>query len=169
MSYGEATAVADFGRFVDLLKDDVINEKGVMFVSSAGNNGPALTTVGAAGGTSSHVLSVGAFVTGTMVDAEYALLERGGYDMPYTWSSRGPVADGDVGVDIYGEQFIFLFYRVNFDWSTKFCHIIYKAPGAAITGVPQFTIQPTQLMNGTSMSSKSIFSFSRFFTMLCQV
>ena len=74
MSYGEdgAFGVEDKGAFAHALHQ-VIREHGVCFVSSAGNNGPALTTVGQPGGTTSGVLSVGAYVTaGDMQQAEYA-------------------------------------------------------------------------------------------------
>lgn len=127
ISYGEAAAIPNFGRFMEIIHKDVINKNGCIVVSSAGNNGPALTTVGSPGGVSSHMIGVGAFVSHSMMDAEYGMLKNV-REQPYTWSSRGPTPDGDAGVDIY-------------------------APGAAITSVPQYTIQSSQLMNGTSMSS----------------
>ncbi|KAJ3047136.1 tripeptidyl-peptidase II Tpp2 [Rhizophlyctis rosea] len=127
ISYGEAASVPDYGRFIELLRDEVINKAGCTVLSSAGNAGPALTTVGAPGGTTSGVIGVGAYVTRGMMEAEYALVDNV-EERPYTWTSRGPTGDGDVGVDIF-------------------------APGAAITSVPQYTIQNAQLMNGTSMSS----------------
>jgi len=49
MSYGEASAIPNFGRFIGLIRDELVNRKGLLFVSSAGNNGPALSTVGSPG------------------------------------------------------------------------------------------------------------------------
>lgn len=131
LSYGEdgAFGAEDKGAFAKALRDIVIRQRDILFVSSAGNNGPALTTVGQPGGTTSSVLSVGAYVNaGSMQKAEYALVEKGVPDSVTTWCSRGPTSDGDRGVSIY-------------------------APGAAITSIPRYCLQSTQLMNGTSMSS----------------
>ncbi|KAI8610768.1 hypothetical protein BC830DRAFT_1144258 [Chytriomyces sp. MP71] len=126
VSYGEFAGTYDYGRFTELINDEVINKLGTIFVTSAGNAGPILSSLShPAGG--SGVITVGAYVTKQMQEDMYALLSTV-TDRPLSFTSMGPTLDGSVGVDIY-------------------------APGAAITSVPQFTKKANQLMNGTSMAS----------------
>ena len=144
LSYGEAACLCDVGRFVELSERLVRgNDKGAIFCSSAGNNGPALSTVGAPGATSSALLGIGAYVNPAMCGDLYAMrspavnpggaapgsaeeAHRGG--VLYSFSSRGPSPDGGPGVSVV-------------------------APGGAVASIPKYTLQPQRLMHGTSMSS----------------
>ncbi|KAF9597398.1 hypothetical protein IFM89_017744 [Coptis chinensis] len=129
MSYGEPAMLPDYGRFVDLV-NEVVDKYRVIFISSAGNSGPALTTVGAPGGTTSSIVGIGAYVSPAMAAGAHCIVEPPSEGLEYTWSSRGPTADGDLGVSI-------------------------SAPGGAVAPVPTWTLQRRMLMNGTSMSSPS--------------
>ncbi|KAL0371710.1 UNVERIFIED_CONTAM: Tripeptidyl-peptidase 2 [Sesamum calycinum] len=128
MSYGEPTLLPDYGRFVDLVNEVRCQQASVDIISSAGNNGPALSTVGAPGGTTSSIIGVGAYVSPAMAAGAHNLVEAPPEGLEYTWSSRGPTVDGDLGVCI-------------------------SAAGGAMAPVPTWTLQHRMFMNGTSMSS----------------
>ncbi len=126
MSYGGPGPIPDTGRLLDIFRD-VVNEQGVIFVASAGNAGPALSTVGGPGGTTSEIFGVGAVISPDMMLDQYSL--RDSYDtLQYTFSSRGPTVDGDMGVVI-------------------------SAPGGAIAPVPNWVLRKNTQMHGTSMSA----------------
>ncbi|OVA01192.1 Peptidase S8/S53 domain [Macleaya cordata] len=129
MSYGEPALLPDYGRFVDLV-NEVVDKHKIIFISSAGNSGPALSTVGAPGGTTSSIIGVGAYISPAMAAGAHCVVEPPFEGLEYTWSSRGPTVDGDLGVCV-------------------------SAPGGAVAPVPTWTLQRRMLMNGTSMASPS--------------
>jgi len=126
MSFGEAAAWDNAGAIVRLA-EQVVGKHRVCFVGSAGNNGPAISTVGAPCGTSSAIMSIGAFAARSLMKPGYAMSEDTD-ETNYTWSSVGPTLDGHLGVSV-------------------------MAPGGAVTCVPNWTLNKNQLMNGTSMSA----------------
>lgn len=75
MSFGEATRNPDHGRFIGLA-NKLVRERNVLFFCSAGNNGPALTSVGAPGGTSDALVGVGAYFTPTMLTEGYSVIQK---------------------------------------------------------------------------------------------
>uniref|UniRef100_A0A1A9X3J7 Tripeptidyl-peptidase 2 n=1 Tax=Glossina brevipalpis TaxID=37001 RepID=A0A1A9X3J7_9MUSC len=113
------------------LMSEVVNKYGVVWVVSAGNHGPALSTVGTPPDIPiPSCIGVGAYVSPQMMEAEYAMREKLPANV-YTWTSRDPCIDGGQGLTV--------------------C-----APGGAITSVPQFTMTKSQLMNGTSMAAPHV-------------
>ncbi|XP_060874087.1 tripeptidyl-peptidase 2-like [Metopolophium dirhodum] len=130
MSYTCYTNWSHAGRVGDIM-NDVVDKHAVTWVASAGNNGPALCTIGAPPDISNTtIIGVGAYVSPDMMTAEYSMLNK----LPgntYTWSSRGPTIDGGRGISV--------------------C-----APGGAITSVPGYLLRGSEFIDGTSMSAPHV-------------
>ncbi|KRZ56823.1 Tripeptidyl-peptidase 2 [Trichinella nativa] len=125
-SFAESTHWEDNGKILEAIRDAAFNHD-VIYVAAAGNEGPALTTVGCPGGSLDACVGITAYVSPAMRAKLYSLRDRLS-PMVYSWSSRGPCSDG-------------------------FCGVSVCAPGAAITCVPRWSRSSYQLFNGTSMSS----------------
>eukprot|EP01012_Entosiphon_sulcatum_P052354 TRINITY_DN7195_c0_g1_i1.p1 TRINITY_DN7195_c0_g1~~TRINITY_DN7195_c0_g1_i1.p1 ORF type:complete len:1271 (-),score=203.54 TRINITY_DN7195_c0_g1_i1:50-3862(-) len=125
LSFGESSQ-HHRGRVLDFFKRELCNTApGITVFTSAGNDGPALSTVGAP--EAAEIVSVGAYATESLAQAVHALRDT----LPessYTFTSAGPANDGARVVSI-------------------------SAPGAAISPVPQYTLHSHEPMMGTSMAS----------------
>uniref|UniRef100_A0A2A4JXG6 Uncharacterized protein n=1 Tax=Heliothis virescens TaxID=7102 RepID=A0A2A4JXG6_HELVI len=101
MSYGEHAHWSNTGRVGDIICE-VVNHYKVSWVVSGGNHGPALCTVGAPPDIVQPILiGVGAYVSPEMMSAAYSMRMKmcGG---AFSWSSRGPTADGAAGLSVSG-------------------------------------------------------------------
>ncbi len=125
MSFGGPAFFAD-GDEPEAVAVREAAKRGLFLVTSAGNEGPTLSTVGSPA-TVTEALSVAAAVwPGTQV-ANYASLEPAG-PVLFDFSSRGPLPSGSLGID-------------------------FAAPGAALSTLPSWRLVPGQNWNGTSMAA----------------
>lgn len=129
-SWGGSSPLQDGSDFTCRMYNQLVERYGVTTFISAGNNGPALTTLGSPGGEAKSIIGVGAYVSSDMGRVLYQLTE----DNPstaYNFTSRGPGKDGDLGVDIMG-------------------------PGGATASLAYDALRQSQRYNGTSMSAPSL-------------
>jgi len=131
LSYGEPSWQPDSGRVSEVFAD-ATRKWGMTVFTSAGNDGPALSSLGSPGSLSSPI-TVGAYVSKDMMVDQYSTLPAPKEDgdklreTSYYFSSRGPTPDG-------------LFPDI--------C-----APGGAISPIPRHALQGKAQYHGTSMSS----------------
>eukprot|EP00536_Pseudo-nitzschia_multiseries_P000066 jgi/Psemu1/321435/estExt_fgenesh1_pg.C_20050 len=128
LSYGEPSWQPDKGRVSEVFAD-AVKKWGITVFTSAGNDGPALSSLGSPGALSSCI-TVGAYVSPDMMVDQYSTLPDGDEalrDASYYFSSRGPTPDGLL---------------------PDIC-----APGGAISPIPRHSLQGKNQYHGTSMSS----------------
>ncbi|MEM7673060.1 MAG: S8 family serine peptidase [Verrucomicrobiota bacterium] len=128
-SWGGVSTYQDGQNLTARLYNKLVQDYGVTAFVSAGNNGPALSTLGSPGGEAERIIGVGAYVSGEMGKYLYALAEQNP-DTAYGFTSRGPARNGDLGVDIF-------------------------APGGATATLASDSLRGAQLYNGTSMAAPS--------------
>ncbi len=129
LSWGGGSRRMDGGELYARLFGDFTLDYNIPIVASAGNNGPALSTLGSPGGESSPIIGVGAWFSTDMAKYVYAYVDEKENRM-YSFSSTGPGKDGDLGPDII-------------------------APGGAIASVAIDELQGQDRYHGTSMSAPS--------------
>lgn len=128
-SWGGQSIYQDGSGWGIQLYNTLVEKYGVTAFVSAGNDGPAISTMGSPGGEATSVIGVGAYISPEMGELLYSVIEKTPETM-FMFSARGPTRNGDRGVDIV-------------------------APGAAITSLALDSLNGSNLYNGTSMSSPS--------------
>ena len=130
LSYGESSWQFNSGRVAQVFAS-AVHDWGMAVFTSAGNDGPALSSIGSPGSESAPI-TVGAWVSPEMMKEQYSTLPPHDDDDPlegasYYFSSRGPTPDGAL---------------------PDIC-----APGGAISPIPRHSLQGKAQYHGTSMSS----------------
>ena len=129
-SWGGASQYQDGTSTSAQLYNLLVEKYGVTAFVSAGNSGPALSTLGSPGGEAVSVIGVGAYVSPEMGRVLHSQTE----EVPstaYNFTARGPAKNGDLGVDVMG-------------------------PGGAVASLAYDSLRRSENYVGTSMSSPSV-------------
>lgn len=126
ISFGGPSFLADGSSPDAIAVAEATRKYGMCVVTSAGNEGPGLSSVGAPG-THSKAFTIAAAVWPTTQRSNYASLDPAG-PVLFDFSSRGPLPNGDIGLD-------------------------FAAPGAAWSSLPSWLLTPGENYNGTSMAA----------------
>lgn len=127
LSFGEPVNTSD-GIFIKKLHE-AIYKHNILFVTSAGNSGPNLTTTGAPACSTDRIISVGAYLNSHIQTDIYNQI--GDYEGLYHWSSRGISKINTMGVDVVS------------------C-------GCSISTMPNWYSSDLKMLNGTSMASPMV-------------
>lgn len=127
LSFGEPVNECMTGELINMI-DTYCRKHNIIFVSSAGNDGPGRMTVNAPSASTSSIISVGAYINREMLEEMHFINDNGFDKGVYHWSSRGPTSDGDDGITVV-------------------------APGAAMTSISCWQESSISFSNGTSMAS----------------
>jgi len=125
MSFGGPSFAAD-GEEPDGWAVEEATRRGLCVVTSAGNEGPTLTTVGAPA-TTTAAFSIAAAIWPDTARSNYSSLDPSEAVL-FDFSSRGPLPNGSLGID-------------------------YAAPGAALAPLPSWGMVKGENWNGTSMAA----------------
>jgi|GEM_PF-879303 len=125
LSFGGPSFFAD-GREPDAWVVEEATRRGLSIVTSAGNEGPTLSTVGAPA-TTEDAFSIAAAVWPATQQSNYASLNPSA-PVLFEFSSRGPLPNGSMGID-------------------------FAAPGAALSALPSWGMSLGESWNGTSMAA----------------
>jgi len=130
LSYGEASFQYNTGNVAKVFAA-AVNDWNMAVFTSAGNDGPALSSIGSPGSETAPI-TVGAWLSPEMMSEQYSTLppiegDKALEAASYYFSSRGPTPDG--------------------------CLPDICAPGGAISPIPRHALQSKAQYHGTSMSS----------------
>jgi hypothetical protein len=121
------------GRFMEML-NEYIYKYNINYVSSAGNSGPNITTIGAPSTITNRTICVGAYTNKEYLKNLYFSSDNNYEEGCYEWSSRGPNMNNSMGIDII-------------------------ATGCALTSHPKWYSSDLRMCNGTSMASPNTTGF----------
>lgn len=130
ISFGGSAFVAGPGVPDARAVDAAVETFGILCCASAGNEGPAMSTVGSPA-SALRALSVGAYVSPATMKASYGQLGPDPGERLFGFSSRGPLPGGGMGVSVV-------------------------APGAAWSTLPSWLLVKGENWNGTSMASPQV-------------
>jgi len=142
LSYGEPSWRPNSGR-VSQTFADAVSKWGLTVFTSAGNDGPALSTLGSPGALTSPI-TVGAYISPEMMVDQYSTL-------PLVENTDGTNVDGMVkkAPALEGTSYYFSSRGPTPDGALPdLC-----APGGAISPIPRHALQGKAQYHGTSMSS----------------